>query len=196
MAATWAYYSFVYEKISLPAAATINTTLTLQVKKVDVHVAGTLALIPVEVRVTSSDASSRTVHLLPTLWTASGQVLMANQAGEYAMWRTIMKDANKGKGRFSHNVTSLQWPQVNLVKKLAWVHPNQSSQGHLRYHLTRMHCGSPASRWGKHPTHVFSYKGKPTQQVSTKAWYAGSSGPGPGPAGTYEGVRRCLPCKS
>ncbi len=25
---------------------------------------------------------------------------------------------------------------------------------------------------GKHPTHVFSYQGKPVFQVSTKAWYA------------------------
>jgi integrase len=25
---------------------------------------------------------------------------------------------------------------------------------------------------GKHPTHVFSYLGKPIRQVSTKAWYA------------------------
>jgi len=24
---------------------------------------------------------------------------------------------------------------------------------------------------GKHPTHVFSFKGKPVRQVSTKAWY-------------------------
>lgn len=28
-------------------------------------------------------------------------------------------------------------------------------------------------RWlGKHPTHVFSFRGKPITQVSTKAWYA------------------------
>jgi len=26
-------------------------------------------------------------------------------------------------------------------------------------------------RVGKHPTHVFSYRGKPIKQVSTKAWY-------------------------
>ena len=25
---------------------------------------------------------------------------------------------------------------------------------------------------GKHPTHVFSYRGRPITQVSTKAWYA------------------------
>ena len=25
---------------------------------------------------------------------------------------------------------------------------------------------------GKHPTHVFSFQGKPIKQVSTKAWYA------------------------
>lgn len=29
-------------------------------------------------------------------------------------------------------------------------------------------------KWtGKHPTHVFSFHGKPITQVSTKAWYAG-----------------------
>jgi integrase len=26
-------------------------------------------------------------------------------------------------------------------------------------------------RLGKHPTHVFSYRGKPITEVSTKAWY-------------------------
>ena len=34
----------------------------------------------------------------------------------------------------------------------------------------RRPCWSFGGRLGKHPTHVFSYRGRPIRQVSTKAW--------------------------
>jgi len=70
------------------------------------------------------------------------------------------------------NVTGLQWSQVDLVRRLAWIHPDQAK--------ARKAIGVPLNReaivilrrWiGRHPTHVFSYRGKPITQVSTKAWY-------------------------
>ncbi len=71
------------------------------------------------------------------------------------------------------NVTGLQWTQVDLVRRVAWIHPDQAKARRaipvplnndavllLRQHL------------GKHPLYVFSYHGKRITQVSTKAWYA------------------------
>ena len=70
------------------------------------------------------------------------------------------------------NVTGLEWPQVDVVQRIAWIHPDQAK--------ARKAIGVPLNRdailiirrqIGRHPTHVFSYRGKPITQVSTKAWY-------------------------
>ena len=71
------------------------------------------------------------------------------------------------------NVTGLQWTQVDLVRRVAWIHPDQAK--------ARRAIPVPLSaaavlllrKWeGKHPTHVFSFRGTPITQVSTKAWYS------------------------
>jgi hypothetical protein len=110
LAAAWGIYTFVYEKIILPKAAPINTTMTLQVKRIDVHVARKVKLIPVEVRVTATNPSPRTIYLLSTLWTAHGETLSANNAGEDAMLSSIMESANNRTGENSHKYASLQSP--------------------------------------------------------------------------------------
>ncbi len=70
------------------------------------------------------------------------------------------------------NVTGLQWSQVDVARRMAWVHPDQSK--------TRKAIAVPfnddalrvvALQVGKHPTHVFSFKGERILQVSTAAWY-------------------------
>jgi len=71
------------------------------------------------------------------------------------------------------NVTGLQWSQVDLVRRVAWVHPDQAKS--RRAIPVPLHTGAVLivrQRLGTHPTHVFSYRGKPITQVSTKAWYA------------------------
>jgi len=71
------------------------------------------------------------------------------------------------------NVTGLQWSQVDLMRKLAWIHPDQAKarkaipvplNGEARLIVQK--------QLGKHATHVFSFRGEPLTQVSTKAWYA------------------------
>lgn len=71
------------------------------------------------------------------------------------------------------NVTGLQWSQVDLERRRAWIHPDQAK--------ARKAIGVPLNaeavlvvrkQDGKHATHVFSFRGKPLIQVSTKAWYA------------------------
>lgn len=71
------------------------------------------------------------------------------------------------------NVTGLQWTQVDLVRRLAWIHPDQAkARRAIAVPLNTEAVVLIRKRVGKHPTHVFSFNGKPVHQVSTKAWYA------------------------
>jgi integrase len=71
------------------------------------------------------------------------------------------------------NVTGLQWTQVDLVRRLAWIHPDQAkARKAIAVPLNAEAILIVLRQTGKHPTHVFSYQGAPIRQVSTKAWYA------------------------
>src|SRR5471032_2803427 len=71
------------------------------------------------------------------------------------------------------NVTGLQWSQVDLVRRLAWVHPDQAkARKAIAVPLNAEAAQIVRKRLGKHSTHVFSFRGQPIRQVSTKAWYA------------------------
>ncbi|MDE1942723.1 MAG: site-specific integrase [Betaproteobacteria bacterium] len=72
------------------------------------------------------------------------------------------------------NVTGLQWSQVGLARRTAWIHPDQAK--------TRKAIAVPLSaaavvvlreQLGKNQKHLFIYQGKPVTQASTKAWYKG-----------------------
>ena len=70
------------------------------------------------------------------------------------------------------NVTGLQWSQVDLVRRLAWIHPDQAkARKAIAVPLNAEAVVIIRRQIGKHPTHVFSFRGKPITQVSTKAWY-------------------------
>lgn len=70
------------------------------------------------------------------------------------------------------NVTGLHWSQVDLVRRLAWIHPDQAKARKAIAVPLNADAVLVLRRWlGKHPTHVFSFRGKPVVQVSTKAWY-------------------------
>jgi len=71
------------------------------------------------------------------------------------------------------NVTGLQWTQVDLVRRLAWIHPDQAkARKAIAVPLNAEAVVIIRRQLGKHPTHVFSYRGQRIQQVNTKAWYA------------------------
>lgn len=70
------------------------------------------------------------------------------------------------------NVTGLQWTQVDFVRRLAWIHPDEAKARRAISVPLNAEAVSIIRRWlGKHPTHLFSFRGKPIRQVSTKAWY-------------------------
>ena len=70
------------------------------------------------------------------------------------------------------NVTGMQWSQVDVVKRLAWIHPDQAkARKAIPVPLNAEAVLLIRKQIGKHPTHVFSFHGHPILQVSTKAWY-------------------------
>lgn len=71
------------------------------------------------------------------------------------------------------NVTGLQWSQVDLARRRAWIHPDQAkARKAIPVPLNDEAVLIVQKQLGKHATHVFSYRGRPITQVSTKGWYA------------------------
>jgi integrase len=70
------------------------------------------------------------------------------------------------------NVTGLQWSQVDLARKTAWIHPDQAkARKAIPVPLSNVAVLTLQKQIGKHHAHVFSYNGKPVLQVNTKAWH-------------------------
>jgi integrase len=70
------------------------------------------------------------------------------------------------------NVTGLRWSQVDLLRRLAWIHPDQAkARKAIAVPLNAVAVALIGKQVGKHATHVFSFRGCPIRQVSTKAWY-------------------------
>ncbi|WP_256250779.1 site-specific integrase [Nitrosomonas sp. Nm51] len=75
-----------------------------------------------------------------------------------------------GLGR--SNVTGLVWSQVDLQRRVAWIHGDQAKAGKpIHVTLNDTAIAVLNRQIGKHPKSVFSYKGNPITQVNTKAWY-------------------------
>lgn len=71
------------------------------------------------------------------------------------------------------NVTGLMWSQVDLVRELAWIHPDQAkARKAIPVPLNAEAVALIGKQVGKHQTYVFSFRGQAITQVSTKAWYA------------------------
>ena len=69
------------------------------------------------------------------------------------------------------NVTGLRWSQVDLVRRTAWIHPDQAkARKAIAVPLSAAAVVVLREQIGKHPDYVFSYRGKPVTQVNTKAW--------------------------
>ncbi len=76
-------------------------------------------------------------------------------------------------GLRASNVTGLQWSQLDLARRLAWIHPDQAkARRAIPVPLNAEAASLISKQVGKHLTHVFSFRGRPIIQVNTKAWYA------------------------
>lgn len=69
------------------------------------------------------------------------------------------------------NVVRLEWSQVNMVGKTAWIHADQAKGGRdIHVSLNETALAVLHRQLGKHPVRVFTYKGKPYDRAYTKAW--------------------------
>lgn len=69
------------------------------------------------------------------------------------------------------NVTGLLWSQVDLVRRMAWIHPDQAkARKAIPVPLSTVAVLTLRKQIGKHQTHVFTYKGNTITQVNTKTW--------------------------
>lgn len=70
------------------------------------------------------------------------------------------------------NVVGLRWDQVDLNRRVAWLFSDQVKNGedlHISLNDVAMSV-LHARRW-VHQEWVFTYRGKPIQRLSTRAWY-------------------------
>ena len=70
------------------------------------------------------------------------------------------------------NVTNLQWSQVDLKRRCAWIHADQAKAGKaIKVPLNSEAMVVLRGQQGKHPVYVFSHRGRaPIRQLNTKAW--------------------------
>ncbi len=74
-------------------------------------------------------------------------------------------------GLRQRNVSYLEWSQVDLNRKVAWIHPDQAkAKKAIGVALNTEAMSVLRGQVGKHPDYVFPYNGKPMHQVNTKAW--------------------------
>ena len=70
-------------------------------------------------------------------------------------------------------MTHLEWNQIDLERRLAWIHPDQAkAEKAIGVPLSREAVLILSQQWGQHPLWVFPYNGKPITQTSTKTWRA------------------------
>ncbi len=70
-----------------------------------------------------------------------------------------------------NNVTGLEWSQVDLTRRVAWIHGDQSKSGRpIGVPLNSDAIAILRAQLGKHPIYCFTYRGNRVNQVNTKAW--------------------------
>jgi len=69
------------------------------------------------------------------------------------------------------NVSYLKWDQVDLLRSIAWIHPDQSkSRKAISVPLNKDALTILHKRQNCHPVYIFTYRDKPVARTSTKAW--------------------------
>lgn len=69
------------------------------------------------------------------------------------------------------NVLRLEWPQVDMRRRLAWIHHDQA-KGRRSFTVPLNESAMAVLRRckGRHPHRVFTYRGRPIAWANTKAW--------------------------
>jgi integrase len=74
-------------------------------------------------------------------------------------------------GLRQRNVSFLRWDQVDMTRKVAWIHPDEAKAGKaIAVPLNQDALNVLRSRIGIHTVYVFTFKGKPNNVCCTRAW--------------------------
>ena len=69
------------------------------------------------------------------------------------------------------NVTRLEWSQVDLTRRMAWIHPDQAkAKKPIGVPLNNEAVLVLRQEVGKHEKRVFTWQGKPIDKANTRAW--------------------------
>lgn len=88
-AAIWALSTFVFKEIVVPKSAPINISLNLQLKKIGAKAVRKADLVAIEMRVSATNPSSRTVYFFPTYWIANGYRIAPAEQDEAATIKAV-----------------------------------------------------------------------------------------------------------
>ncbi|AUH72857.1 MULTISPECIES: tyrosine-type recombinase/integrase [Legionella] len=82
-----------------------------------------------------------------------------------------MADFSLSTGLRASNVTGLRWSDVDLIKRHAWIHPDQAKANKaIPVPLNAHALAILKRRRGIHTDYVFTYQDKQIRQCNTKAW--------------------------
>lgn len=74
-------------------------------------------------------------------------------------------------GLRERNVTGLEWAQVDLAQRVAWIHPDQAkARKAIGISLNRDAVLVLRRQQGRHPTRVFTFQGQPVVKAGANAW--------------------------
>lgn len=84
-----------------------------------------------------------------------------------------MAEFSLATGLRQRNVSYLRWDQVDVERRMAWIHADQSkSRKAIAIPLNVSALGVLHRLRDQHPEWVFTYRGAPVDRASTKAWKA------------------------
>lgn len=74
-------------------------------------------------------------------------------------------------GLRQRNVSFLRWDQLDMARKVAWIHADEAKAGRsIGVPLNEDALGVLRHRLGRHVEYVFTYNDKPVERTSTRAW--------------------------
>ena len=80
-------------------------------------------------------------------------------------------------GLRDHNIVDLQWDQIDMQRKCAWVHADQAKgKRALAVPLSEEALAVITAQIGKHQIHVFTYQGQPVTRANNHAWRKARAG--------------------
>lgn len=69
------------------------------------------------------------------------------------------------------NVIALQWDQIDLSRSQLWIHADQAKgRQAISVPLNQTALDALGRQVGRHPIHVWTYRGRPIRWANTKAW--------------------------